>query len=371
MRFGLFFFASYAGDSRPQLETVLKASRFADAAGFAFVSVPERHFDEFGGLFPNPAVMAAALAVATESIELRAGSLVAPLHNVLRMVEEWSVVDALSSGRVAISFGSGWNVNDFVLAPANYEGRRTLMLEQIEAFRAIWQNGRTVVTNPLGQEVTLSVFPRPTSVEPRIWITTSGSPDTFIAAGAIGANVLTHLENQDIITLGEKIRLYRESREAHGFDPTTGIVTLMQHTYVSEDKAAIDVAITDLTAYVTSALRLESRAVASGGSMSGQKQPGPGVLDPTSVRELIDEAVTRYVTRASLIGDVATCVSRTHELTRHGVDEIACLIDFVSDPSMLMRALVDLNRVRLHCEVSRQLSDREAAVRSFVTGEPQ
>ena len=53
----------------------------------------------------------------TNRMQLRAGSLISPLHDAIRITEEWSLVDQLPAGRFAISFGSGWNVNDFVFFP--------------------------------------------------------------------------------------------------------------------------------------------------------------------------------------------------------------------------------------------------------------
>jgi alkanesulfonate monooxygenase SsuD/methylene tetrahydromethanopterin reductase-like flavin-dependent oxidoreductase (luciferase family) len=62
-------------------------------------------------------VLAAALAVSTSNIRIRAGSVISPLQNPIRVAEEWSIVDNLSNGRVDLAFGQGWNPNDFVLAP--------------------------------------------------------------------------------------------------------------------------------------------------------------------------------------------------------------------------------------------------------------
>lgn len=77
----------------------LEGAKFADRHGLSAIWTPERHFHESGGLYPNPSVLSAALATITERIQLRAGSVVLPLHHYPRVVEEWSVVDNLSNGR--------------------------------------------------------------------------------------------------------------------------------------------------------------------------------------------------------------------------------------------------------------------------------
>jgi alkanesulfonate monooxygenase SsuD/methylene tetrahydromethanopterin reductase-like flavin-dependent oxidoreductase (luciferase family) len=43
----------------------------------------------------------------TSRIRLRAGSVVLPLHDPVRVAEEWAVVDQLSNGRVDLAFAQG------------------------------------------------------------------------------------------------------------------------------------------------------------------------------------------------------------------------------------------------------------------------
>ena len=49
--------------------------------------------------------------------------MVLPLHDPVRVAEEWAVIDNLSGGRVGISFADGWHANDFVLTP-HYTDRK-------------------------------------------------------------------------------------------------------------------------------------------------------------------------------------------------------------------------------------------------------
>ncbi len=129
MDFSLFYFASAdVGEYSDKYRLLIEGAKFADTHGFAAVWTPERHFHEFGGLYPNPSVTSAAIATVTERIQIRAGSVVLPLHDPLRVAEEWAVVDNLSNGRAAVSFASGWQPNDFVIAPENYANRKEVML---------------------------------------------------------------------------------------------------------------------------------------------------------------------------------------------------------------------------------------------------
>ncbi|WP_328538808.1 MupA/Atu3671 family FMN-dependent luciferase-like monooxygenase [Streptomyces sp. NBC_00344] len=346
--FGVFFFAAVGDRAQETYRLMLDAARRADELGFAFVSTPERHFHRFGGAFPNPAVTSAAIASVTSRIQIRAGSVVTPLHPAARIVEDFAMVDGISGGRVAISVGSGWNVNDFLIAPEKYEIRREQMIRDVTDIRAAWRTGRWTGPNPLGAEVTLPVYPRPVQDELSVWVTASRSEGTFREAGRLGCNILTHLENQDVESLSGKIALYREARAEAGWDGP-GKITVMMHTYVGDDaNEAREVGGSSLRDYLLSAIDLEALAVEAGGRMSGNKE-GRDVLSAVRAqRKLAELGVNRYLSGNSLIGSVEECSETARRVRAAGVDEIACLVDFVADPELVLGSLERLDAVRVN-----------------------
>jgi natural product biosynthesis luciferase-like monooxygenase protein len=348
MNLGVMFFSSHAGDG-DRYAIVEQAAQLADRAGFVAVWTPERHFDPFGGLFPNPAVLSAALAKVTDRIQIRAGSIVSPLHDPIRIAEDWSVVDNLSGGRVALSFGSGWNADDFVLQPRNYETRRDLTFDQIELVRRLWRGETVVRENGAGATCEVRIYPTPVQPELPVWVTSSGSRDTFVRAGAIGANVLTHLVGQDLDSLADAIAAYRSARADGGFDPATGVVSLMLHTYVDDDPAQVRAAIDGpLRTYLRSALRLEYRAAAGGPTVSGNHRSPPARADDELMDEMLDLALERYAAGAAMIGSTADCTRRAQAMAEADVDEIACLIDFGIGDAQVLAGLERLTSVRVN-----------------------
>jgi natural product biosynthesis luciferase-like monooxygenase protein len=357
MDFGVMCFSSdetAAGDDKYAF--LKAAARFADSHDLCAVWTPERHFHPFGGLYPNPALTSAALAMITQRVALRAGSLVSPLHDVIRIAEEWAVVDNLSHGRVAVSFGSGWNAGDFVLFPDRYARRRAVMYEQIDAVQRLWRGEPLTRADAFGKTTSVVLHPRPVQSTLPVWITSSGSPETSIEAGARGANLLTHLLGQDVITLAERIRAYREARREAGFDPGTGIVSLMLHTFIDPDLERVRRLVrTPFREYLRSAISLERRAAAHGGSISGGKQlPHTSAVDDVD-EELLDIAFERYFHTAALMGTPERCREIALRLEEIGVNEIACLIDFGVEPDAALGSL-------------EHLADLAAALRASVVG---
>jgi natural product biosynthesis luciferase-like monooxygenase protein len=368
MEFGIMFFASGGGSrGRGKYELLLEAARFADRNGFSAVWTPERHFHEFGGLFPNPAVLGAALATATEQIQIRAGSLISPLHHAIRIAEDWSVVDNLSGGRVAISFGSGWNVDDFLFFPDRYTSRHAVMYEQIETVRRLWRGEEWTEPNSFGKPARVSLYPRPVQPELPVWITSSGNVETFVSAGRHGGNVLTHLIGQDLATLEGKIEAYRAAlKESRGSASSAraGKVSLMLHTFVGTDLEAVKARVrTPFREYLRSAISLEQLAAQGGGVISGGHRIVAQEIPPDALEDLLDLTFERYFRHGSLMGTPALCKETVARLAAIGVDEIACLVDFIDDPAAILESLGHLSEVRAACAAG---PSPDAALASFL-----
>ncbi|MEU1330193.1 MupA/Atu3671 family FMN-dependent luciferase-like monooxygenase [Streptomyces sp. NPDC005865] len=335
MDFSLFYFASDSEEfAGPRYQLLLDGARFADTHGLAAVWTPERHFHPFGGLYPNPAVTGAAVAAVTERVAIRAGSVVAPLHHPLRIAEEWSVVDNLSGGRVGISFASGWHAADFALRPEAYADRRRLMADQVRQVQELWRGASLAFPDGAGTEREVSVHPRPVQPELPTWITSSGSVETFRAAGAMGAGVLTHLLGQDLDDLAHKIAEYRAAGGRH--------VVLMVHTYLDDDAEHVRELVREpLLRYLRGSLGL-----LLGSGFDGRRRIDPAKLHEADVEFIVQRSFDRYVDDCGLLGSPETAARAVERLRGIGVDEIACLIDFGLPPGTVMKGLeriADLN----------------------------
>ncbi len=352
LHFSLFYFAS--ADSRPddKYRLLVEGAKFADAHGFQAVWTPERHFHDFGGLYPNPAVAGAALATITSNLQIRAGSVVMPLHHPVRVAEEWALVDNLSQGRVGVSFASGWQPNDFVIRPDAYDSRHQLMYEGIEIVRRLWRGEAVEFDGVNGQRRAVQTLPRPIQKELPVWVTTAGDIETWRTAGKIGANVLTHLLGQTIDEVAEKIQVYRDAYRAAGH-VGTGEVTLMLHTLVGDDTSAVrEIVRKPLTDYLRSSVGLIKNAAST---WTAYKRKSDGsVVAPPDLSELSDEEMEdllaysfdRYFSSSGLFGTREDCLTTIEGLRQAGVDEIACLIDFGVETDKVLAHLPHLAALR-------------------------
>ncbi|BBL71298.1 hypothetical protein MoryE10_19040 [Methylogaea oryzae] len=317
-------------------DLVKRAAAAADRLGFTALWLPERHFHRFGGAYPAPAVLGAALAGLTENIRLRAGSITLPLNPSIRVAEAWAMLDNLSQGRVELGFGSGWSPNDFVLAPDCFAGRKAVMQQRIDEVRRLWRGESVPFRNGEGNDIAVRTYPAPLQSEPPIWISATGNPETFQWAGAQGFNVLTMLLGGTLQDTAERIRLYREARRAAGLDPAGGRVALMLHSLVHPDEARVMDAVREpFTRYVRDALDAQRHASAEGRA-----------LDEAQREKMARYATERYTRSAALFGPAANCRALLREVQEAGVDEVACLIDFGPDDALVLEGLPHLAALR-------------------------
>lgn len=341
--FSLFYFGNADNsNAEDKYHLLLEGAKYADNNGYKAVWTPERHFHEFGGLYPSPALMGAALAVLTKNIAIRAGSVVLPLHHPLRVAEEWSVIDNLSGGRVGIACASGWHAGDFVLSPGEYSNRHENMYKMIDTVQRLWKGEQLEFPDGNNVMKKTKVFPSPRQKELPVWLTSANSIQTFIAAGKAGLGVLTHLLGETIEGLTVKIAAYRKAFNENGHDSSKAKVALMLHTYIGDDiETTYEKARQPFTNYLRTSVSLMKTFAADFDVDIESEQ-----FSEEDMQSLLDHAFNRYVATASLIGTRTTSMEMLKKLSVAGVDEIACLIDFGVAFEDTMKGLENITRLK-------------------------
>ncbi|MFE7274972.1 MupA/Atu3671 family FMN-dependent luciferase-like monooxygenase [Streptomyces sp. NPDC057623] len=361
--FSVYFFGDYPQDaSAPRhdgpYELLMDVARFADRHGFHALWMPERHFHSFGGLFPNPAVLAAALSRETERIRLNAGSVVLPLHDPIRVAEEWSMVDNLSGGRVGIGVASGWSANDFVFFPDRFGRHKELMYEQLEEVRTFWRGDGIRRASGDG-EAEVRLFPRPVQDAPPMYTAVVGNPASYELAARHDLGIVTNLMTQSVEQLGENIARYRRTRARHGLDPDAGRVAVLLHTYLADDHdTARTEAYEPLSRYMRASL-----SVFSGVTNSLGHNIDLAALSEDDLETVFRRAYGRYCDQRALIGTVDSVRPVVDAVTAAGADEIVALVDFGVAPDDLRAGLPRLDALRRRHRQSSAVRPAPAADR--------
>jgi phthiocerol/phenolphthiocerol synthesis type-I polyketide synthase D len=181
-----------------------------------------------------------------------------------------------------------------------------------------------------------------------LWITAARSTDTFKFAGAIGANVLTYLVDLGFDKMEEAIAAYEEARAEHGFDPKTGSVAVMMHTFLGAASETVrQVVAKPYRDYLFNNRSLLLQSTNSGNSLS-----------EAVFEEMADIQFDRVFEKLSLIGSYDAARQTVERLSNIGVTEVACLIDFVDNTSMVMESVDKL--VDFKASYGSNIVDRDA-----------
>jgi hypothetical protein len=83
------------------------------------------------------------------------------------------------------------------------------------------------------------------------------------------------------------------------------------------------------------------------------------------MEDLLDLTFERYFHTAALMGTVAGCTEFVWQLKEIGVDEVACLIDFLDDYDGIMDSLSYVDQLRAQFSAQSINQKARAAVLSF------
>ena len=133
--------------------TCLDQCEWADTLGFDIAVLSEHHGVE-DGFMSSPVTLAAAIAGRTRKIQINIAAVLVPLHDPVRLAEQFAAASLVSGGRIGFVAGLGYRHEEFEMAGVDRKRRGSLLEEYVEVMRQAWTGepfewrGRTVRVTP-------------------------------------------------------------------------------------------------------------------------------------------------------------------------------------------------------------------------------
>ena len=134
MHFGLFSLLQQRDRSkepRQIYQEMVEQVKLAEETGYEIAWFAEHHFSNYC-VMPSPLSIIHYMAPQTSRIKLGPAVIVAPLYEPMRLIEDISVADVLSDGRLVLGFGSGYQQYEFHKFGVNLKDSKKIFNETLE-----------------------------------------------------------------------------------------------------------------------------------------------------------------------------------------------------------------------------------------------
>ena len=142
MEFGYFTLSDnhYANNTRTANQFVADITAealYAEELAMHSAWIGEHHFNALGVL-SCPDLVLAYIAARTKRIKLAPAVTVLPLHNPIRVAEQWASLDLLSNGRVIWAAGRGYDRREYEPFHVSFDDNQGIFEEGMEIVQKLW-----------------------------------------------------------------------------------------------------------------------------------------------------------------------------------------------------------------------------------------
>ena len=192
MNFGAFLLMQ-SPDMLPSAEVYARAVEQAEAAeqlGFDSIWLAEHHFSSYG-YCPYPLLMAVKIGERTQRMRIGTAVVVLPLHHPLQLAEEIAMADVLTSGRMDIGIGRGYQPYEFERVGLDIANNTTMYDEAVEVLEKALRGESFTYDGQFYNFPETTIFPTPVQQpRPPFWVA-SQQPSSVEDSVRRGYNVIT------------------------------------------------------------------------------------------------------------------------------------------------------------------------------------
>ena len=236
MEFGYFTLSDnhYEGNTRDAntfVKDLTAEALYADKLGMHSAWIGEHHFNSLG-VNSSPEMVLAYIAARTEHIRLAPAVTVLPLHNPIRVAEQWSTLDLLSGGRVDFAAGRGYDRREYIPFGVSFDDNQSIFDEGVDILRKLWSShgDRIDYNGKHYQFEDVRITPQPLQNPMPIYIASFSKPSIELAARLdCGLIVAPFAAAMSFGGLKQVADLYKESCAKYGTTPKRLMCSYFTH----------------------------------------------------------------------------------------------------------------------------------------------
>jgi probable LLM family oxidoreductase len=212
---------------------LIEEIELADQLGIDVFAIGEHHRPDYA--VSAPAIIMAAAAVKTKKIKLSSGVTVLSSDDPVRVFQQFSTVDLLSSGRAEVMAGRGSFIESFPLFGYDLNDYDELFLEKLQLLiklngneKISWHGKHMQTINNLG------VYPRPYQNKLPVWIAVGGTPESVVRAAQLGLPMMLAIIGGMPARFAPLVKLYKDVYANAGHPQNQLQLGINSHTYIAE-----------------------------------------------------------------------------------------------------------------------------------------
>jgi alkanesulfonate monooxygenase SsuD/methylene tetrahydromethanopterin reductase-like flavin-dependent oxidoreductase (luciferase family) len=164
----------------------------------------------------------AYIAARTKHIRLAPAVTVLPLHNPIRVAEQWATLDLLSGGRVDFAAGRGYDRREYLPFGISFDDNQAIFDEGVDILRKLWSSGgkRIDYKGKHYQFEDVAITPQPVQNPMPLYVASFSKPSIELAARLnCGLIVAPFAAAMSFGGLQQVSDLYHESCAKYGNKP--------------------------------------------------------------------------------------------------------------------------------------------------------
>lgn len=242
MEIGIYTFADVGVGGKgvtpaQRIPELLDEIALADQVGLDFYGIGEHHREGFAA--PSPAVLLAAGAARTRNIRLSSAVSVLGTDDPVRVFEQYTALDLVSSGRAELMVGRGALTDSFRIFGEDLQDYDELFTEKLDLLLALRKDEPLTWSGrfraPLKNEL---ILPRPIQSPLPVWLAVGGNPESIIRAGRYGLPIAVAMLGGQASRIAPMFNLHRRALEEFGQAPQPAAITMHGFVARTRDEAA-------------------------------------------------------------------------------------------------------------------------------------